>query len=171
MKLYEINLAIEELTDQIEVDPETGELLGDFESLYQQIEALQMEKSSILEYLAKIVLNNRAEAAAIKTEEDRLRQRRAALEKKEERLMKILDRECAGQTTNCGVATVRYRNTTRLTVTDAEKAIRWLKRHKHTECYRIPEPEVSKTEVKKLINSGVPVPGCEITPNLSCSLK
>lgn len=60
MKLYEINLAIEELTDQIEVDPETGELLGDFVSLYQQIEALQMEKSSILEYLAKIVLNNRA---------------------------------------------------------------------------------------------------------------
>ncbi len=39
MKLYEINLAIEELTDQIEVDPETGELLGDFVSLYQQIEA------------------------------------------------------------------------------------------------------------------------------------
>ena len=171
MKLYEINLAIARLADQIECDPETGELLGDSEELYEQINALQMERSSVLEYLAKLVLNIRAEAAAIKAEEERLSKRRAVLEKKEDRIMQILDRECAGQTTNCGVATIRYRNSSRLTVTDAFKAISWLKRHKYSDCYRVPAPEVNKSNVRKLINSGTKVPGCEITPNQTCSLK
>ena len=69
MKLYEINAEILRLTDAIEFDEETGEILGDADELFTQIQSLQMEKKSILEYLAKLVLNIRAEAAAAKTEE------------------------------------------------------------------------------------------------------
>ena len=92
---------------------------------------------------------------ALKNEEKRIKDRRTLLERKEDRLMQILDRECAGQKTDCGVATVSYRATTRVDVHDGMKAINWLKRHKHTDCYRTPEPEISKTEVKKrfLVNS------------------
>lgn len=171
MKLYEINAEILRLTDQIEFDEETGEILCDIDAIYDAIGALQMEKKSILEYLAKIVLNLRAEAAAVKSEEQRLKERREKLSKKEERLMKILDRECAGEKTDLGVATFSYRKTSHVDVSDAAKAIRWLKRNKHLDCFRVPAPEVAKTEVKKLINAGTKVPGCAVVEDYSCSLR
>lgn len=171
MKLYEINAEILRLTDAIEFDEETGEILGDADELFTQIQSLQMEKKSILEYLAKLVLNIRAEAAAAKTEEQRLKARRDRLAKKEDRLMKILDRECAGEKTDLGVATFSYRKTSHVDVSDAAKAVRWLKRNKHLDCFRIPAPEVAKTEVKKLINAGTKVPGCAVVEDYSCSLR
>jgi len=171
MKLYEINTEILRLTDQIEFDEETGEILCDIDAIYDEIGALQMEKKSILEYLAKIVLNLRTEAAAVKSEEQRLKERRDRLTKKEERLMKILDRECAGEKTDLGVATISYRKTSHVDVSDAAKAIRWLKRNKHLDCFRVPAPEVAKTEVKKLINAGTKVPGCAVVEDYSCSLR
>ncbi len=170
MKLYEVNSAIESIIDQM-VDPETGEILMDSDELMEQLDALQMERQRILEYLAKLVLNTRAEAAALKEEESRLKTRRDRLSKKEERLMDILDRECAGQKTELTVATVCYRKTSHVEVTDAAKAVRWLKRNKHTDCYRVPAPEVAKAEVKKLINQGTNVPGCAVVEDRSCSLR
>ena len=104
MKLYEVNQAIEGIFELL-VDPETGELLPD-ENLLEQLDALQLERSRILEYLAKLVLNTRSQMTALKEEEKRLKERRASLERKDERLMAILDRECAGQKTDCGVATI-----------------------------------------------------------------
>ena len=170
MKLYEVNQAIEEIFEQM-VDPETGEILSDSESLMAQLESLQMERQRILEYLAKLVLNTRAEAAALKEEEARLKKRRDRLGKKEEQIMAILDRECGGEKTDLGIATLSYRRTSHVEVSDAEKAVRWLKRNKHTDCYRIPAPEVAKAEVKKLINQGTKVPGCAVVEDRSCSLK
>jgi len=170
MKLYEVNAAIEEIFEQM-VDQETGEILSDPESLMAQLDSLQMERQRILEYLAKLVLNTRAEAAALKEEEARLKKRRDRLGKKEEQIMAILDRECGGEKTDLGIATLSYRRTSRVEVSDAEKAVCWLKRNKHTDCYRIPAPEVAKTEVKKLINQGTKVPGCAVVEDRSCSLR
>ena len=55
MKLYEVNLAIEDIFERM-VDPETGEIIGD-DALMEELAALQMERGRILEYLAKLVLN------------------------------------------------------------------------------------------------------------------
>lgn len=170
MKLYEVNAAIEEIFERM-VDPEIGEILSDSESLMAQLDSLQMERQRILEYLAKLVLNTRAEAAALKEEEARLKKRRDRFGKKEEQIMAILDRECGGEKTDLGIATLSYRRTSRVEVSDAEKAVCWLKRNKHTDCYRIPAPEVAKTEVKKLINQGTKVPGCAVVEDRSCSLR
>lgn len=171
MKLYEINEEILRLTDQIAIDEETGEILCDMDAITAGIETLRMERRSILEYLAKLVLNLRSEAAALKTEEARLRDRRSRLEKKEARLMQILDRECGGEKTDLGVATLNYRKTTRVDVTDAAKAVSWLKRRKLIDCFRIPAPEVAKAEVKKLLTTGTRVPGCALVEDRSYSLK
>lgn len=171
MKLYEINEQLRQLTDRIVFDEETGEILCDIDSIYAEMDALQLERDSILEYLAKLILNLRAEGSALKAEEQRLKKRREQLSKKEERLLSILDRECAGEKTDLGVATLSYRKTSHVEVSDSEKAIRWLKRHKYTSCFRIPAPEVAKTEVKKLINAGEAVPGCAVVEDCSCSLK
>ena len=171
MKLYEINQEIERIMDGLIYDPETGEILQDAGDDLAKLELLQMDRDRILEYLAKCVLNTRSDMTALKEEEARLRDRRKALEHKEERLMKILDRECCGQKTDLGVATLNYRKTSHLDVSDSARAIRWLKRNKYHNCYRVPEPEVSKAEVKKLINAGIQVPGCEVVEDRSCSLK
>ena len=171
LKLYEINEQIQALSDAIEFDPETGEILGDAEALCDAINQLQMEKTSILSYLGKLVLNLRSEQSALKVEELRLKNRREKLAKKEERLMYVLNRECNGEKTDLGIATVSYRKTSRVDVTDSAKAVRWLKRHKFTSCFRVPEPEVAKTEVKKLLNSGTQVPGCALIEDTSCSLR
>ena len=171
MKLYEINEEILRLTDQITVDEETGEVLCDMDSVCRQLAALQMERQSILEYLAKLVLNLRAEAAALKAEENRLHERRSRKEKKIDRLLQILDRECAGEKTDLGVATLQYRKTSRVEVLDVTKAVNWLKRRKLTDCFRIPAPEVAKAEVRKLLSAGTKVPGCALVEDRSYSLK
>jgi adenylyl- and sulfurtransferase ThiI len=96
---------------------------------------------------------------------------RDALDARQERLMKILDRECDGQTTNLGVATLSYRKTSRLEVTDEAKAVAWLKRHKFKDAFKVPAPTVYKTEVRRLLNAGQKIPGCVVVDDRSYSLK
>lgn len=170
MKLYEINTQIMTLLDQLEPDPETGEIPSNEEEIIAQINALTMKRDDILQYLAKLILNCRAESAALKAEEERLKARRNRLEAREERLIAILDREC-GETTDLGVATLSYRKTSRVEVIDEAKAVSWLKRHKFTDAFRVPAPTVYKTEVKKLLAAGQKVPGCKVVEDRSCSLK
>lgn len=169
MKLYEVNQAIEDIFGLL-VDPETGEVIPD-ESLMTQLESLQMECSRILEYLAKLVLNTRSQVSGLKKEEKRLKERRAMLERKDERLMSILDRECHGEKTDCGVATVCYRKTTKVDVSDNATAISWLMEDGHPQCYKVPAPEISKAEVKKLLAAGTEVPGVALVQDYSCSLR
>lgn len=170
MKLYEVNTAIQELLLMLEPDPETGEVAAT-DDIIEQLGHLEMERSAILEYLAKVVLDTRAGVDALKNEERRLKERRQALERKDERLMQILDRECAGQKTDCGVATICYRKTTRVEVSDDQSAITWLKENGYDSCYKQPAPEVSKSEVKKLLQAGTDVPGIALIQDLSCSLR
>ena len=169
MKLYEVNQAIEDIFGLL-VDPETGEVIPD-ESLMAQLESLQMERSRILEYLAKLVLNTRSQVSGLKEEEKRLKERRAMLERKDERLMSILDRECHGEKTDCGVATVCYRKTTKVDVSDNATAISWLMENGHPQCYKVPAPEISKSEFKKLLTAGTEVPGVALVQDYSCSLR
>lgn len=171
MKLYEVDQAIRSLLAQLEPDPETGEVSMEADAIFTELNGLQMERSRVMEYLAKLVLNTRAEATSLKDEESRLRERRRSLEQRDERLMAILDRECAGEKTDCGVATVSYRKSTRVEVEDSEKAVRWLKRNKHLDCFRVPAPEVAKAEVKKLLAAGKKVPGTTLVQDISCSLR
>lgn len=169
MKLYEVNQAIEDIFSLL-VDPETGEVIPD-EALLAQLESLQMERNRILEYLAKLVLNTRSQVSELKEEEKRLKERRAMLERKDDRLMAILDRECHGEKTDCGVATICYRKTTKVDVRDDATAISWLMENDHPQCYRVPAPEISKTEIKKLLAAGTEVPGVALVQVYSCSLR
>lgn len=64
-----------------------------------------------------------------------------------------------------------YRKTSRVDVSDSEKSIKWLKRKKYADCFRVPAPEVAKAEVKKLIDYGVNVTGCAVVEDRSYSEK
>ena len=86
--------------------------------------------------------------------------------------MEVLDRECNGCKTDLGVATIQYRRTTSVDVSDSAKAIRWLQRHKLKDCIRIREPEVDKIAVKRLLMDGnTTIPGVALKAGLSCSLR
>ena len=118
-----------------------------------------------------MVLNLRSDAAALKTEEDRLKDRRKKLEAKEERLLSILDRECAGEKTDCGVATFSYRASTKVDISDSGKAVSWLKENGHQDCYRTPDPEVNKNNIKRLLKAGISIPGASLVEGQTYSLK
>jgi hypothetical protein len=171
MKLYEINEAIETLLSALTVDPETGEVPADVDDVIAQLDALSMERTAVLEYLAKEVLNLRADQAAVKAEEQRLKERRERMERREASIMGVLDRECAGQKTDLGVATVSYRTSEATEVTDEGRALLWLFENGYDRVLKSHDPTIDKTELKKLIKSGVSVPGAEVTKRVNCSLK
>ena len=171
MKLYEINQEIEGLLEALEPDPETGEIPANDDVIIAQINALAMKREDILSYLAKLALDVKASVQTIKSEEKRLHDRRQTLEHKQERLISILDRECGGQKTDLGIATLCYRKSTHLEISDKNAALNWLKQTGHDECYRIPEPEISKLYVGKLLDAGENIDGVERVTSTSCYLR
>ena len=171
MKLYKVNTQIEALLEQLEPDPETGEIPSNEDEIIAQINALAMKREDILEYLAKLALDAKATVQAMKAEEKRLHDRRQRMESKQEHLIAILDRECGGQKTDLGVATLCYRKSTRVEVSDEKAAIEWLKKTGHDDCYRQPDPEISKLYVGKLLDAGEQVPGVERVTGISCYLR
>ena len=171
MKLYEVNQQIEDLMVQLEPDPETGGIPANEDELIEQINALAMKREDILQYLAKLVLNTKASVQALKAEEKRLSDRRKRMENKQDRLIAILDRECGGQKTDLGVATLCYRKTSHVEITDKGAALFWLKEMGHEDCYRSPEPEISKLYVGRLLDAGEKIDGVERVTGTSCYLK
>ena len=171
MKLYEVNMAIQSALDRLDFDPETGEVGENTEEVLNELDSLQMERDRILEYVAKVALNTRSDAAALKAEEERLKKRRQALERKEEKLIHILDRECGGVKTDLGFATLSYRKSESVEVSDSAKAVAWLHDNGHSDCVRIPAPEVMKDAVKKLIKNDAKIPGVKLVTKNNCSLK
>ena len=171
MKLYEVNQQIEDLLNQLEPDPETGEIPSNEDEIIAQINALALKRDDILQYLAKLALNTKATVQSMKDEEKRLHSRRQRMEQKQERLIAILDRECGGQKTDLGIATLCYRKTSHVEITDKGAALFWLKEMGHEDCYRVPEPEISKQAVGKLLDAGVEVDGVERVTGTSCYLR
>ena len=141
LKLYDINRELEQLLEQLEPDPETGEVTPDYDEIIDRIGMLSMKREDILDYLAKLALDARASAQALKAEEKRLKERRERMEGRQDRLIALLDRECGGQKTDLGVATLCYRKNTRIEVSDEKQAAEWLRLTGHDDCYS--EREVS----------------------------
>ena len=173
MGLYEINHEIQRIEDSVDyvvsdgtwIDMETGEIITQ-EEIEKRYAGLKMEKDEVLRWLAKLVLNDKAEEA-------RRKARRAVREKNVERLLAILDRECAGEKKDLGVATASYRVSHFLDY-PADKAkdiIEWCKKHRHKEGIGVKEPELSKTELTKLLKAGVNVPNVEMSERKNFSLK
>ena len=84
--------------------------------------------------------------------------------------MKIIDRECAGEKTDLGIAVVSYRKYEPLEVIDPATALQWLQENNHPECIKV-TTEVRKTETKALVKRGNAVPGTVLAPKNNCSLK
>ncbi len=170
MTLYEIDSGIMEVLALLEPDPDTGLMPDNWEELEQKLDELGMQRQQKLENVARFVLNVRADIASLKAEEERLAKRRKVMENKQDSLMRYLYMACNGQKTNLGIATISYRKSERVEVFNEKEARLFLEKE-HSNCLKFSEPEISKSEVKNLIKSGVEIPGVAIVAGQSCSLK
>lgn len=161
MTLYEIDQAILNLVDQ-----DSGEIT-DCEAL----DSLQMERDKKIENIACYYKNLMSDAVAMKAEETALAERRKATENKALRMKEYLSYALQGvkfQTAKCSVT---FRKTTSVDVQDVSAAIEWAELHNHRECVRYRTPEISKTELAKLLKDGLEVPGVDLVYNVSVGVK
>ena len=161
MTIYEIDQSIMEL-----VDPETGELLD-----CAAFERLQLERERKLEGMALWVKDLTATAAAIGEEIKALQGRKQAAERKAEHLKAYLSALLAGEKFQTPRCSVTYRRTTAVEVENPEKLIRWLEDSGYDDCVKYKPPELSKSEVGKLLKGGVAVPGASLRERLSLGVK
>lgn len=161
MTIYDIDQRILEL-----VDPETGELL-DFDAF----DELKMERDRKIESMALWAKELAATASAIKAEVDTLMERKKAAERRCESLKRYLAEILQGEKFSTPRCAVSFRKSTSVQVDDTEKLVRWLEQNGYDDCVKYKEPEVSKTEVGKLLKSGMPVPFAHLENRQSVGVK
>jgi hypothetical protein len=178
-KLYEINQELFSLfcfewdeDHQAWIYPDTGEFMTD-EVFQARMKQLNMDKKSILEWIAKEMLNLSGDAKMLKEEKSRIDARIKRKESRYERFRQILERECGGEKTDLGVATFSYRKSEACVWDEKNEQdiIAWIEKHAYDDCLKYSEPEIRKDPLKKLINSGVNVPFASVEKRNKGSLK
>lgn len=161
MTLYEIDKAIMDLAD-----PETGEIT-DFEAL----DNLQMARDQKIENIACYYKNLVSDAEAIKAEKDALAERQKAAENKAARLKEYLSYALHGEKFSTPKCVVTFRKTTSVNVDNPSAAIEWAELNGHKECVRYKAPEISKSELGKVLKAGQEVPGAVLVEGLAVGVK
>ena len=146
MKLYEFDERMEEA-----FDPETGEI---DEAL---VNALWQERDERVEQFIRWIKGQEAEAEALKAEEKRLSERRKVLENAANRGRAYIQRILEGSRFFCTAGSVSYRKVSSVDIPNASALIRWAKETGNDQVLKYSEPEISKTELKKLLTSDGPV--------------
>lgn len=154
MKIYEIPGALRELLDNLDPDPDTGEVDGEALAAYAEYNAAAAEK---LEGTACYCRELLAESEAIKAEEERLAKRRKALENKSERLKNYLmpALEAMGGKVKGIMASVRIGKSQAVTVFDIDALPDTFKHVKTT-------IDPDKVALKKALKSGEVIPGAAL---------
>lgn len=164
MNIYEIDRQIAELIEN-GTDPETGELTLDPAAL----DALQLERDKKIESMACYIKNLSYDVKDLKAEEAALAERRKAAEKKAEQLKKYLSDVLAGEKFSTPRVAIRWSKTKSVQVD--EDVFLSSKANELIPDAITYEPKISKTAIKKAIESGTKVIGAEIVENLSMTIK
>lgn len=162
MTLYEIDAGIQELLS--EVDPETGELITDYEAL----DALLMEREAKIENIVLFIKNLASDVRELKAEEAALAERRKKAEKKAERLREYVSHALGGEKFQTPRCCVSFRKSTALEL--GEGFTEWAKQHAET-LLRIKEPEPDKMAIKAALADGADIPDAKLVQSLSMTIK
>ncbi|MFA6719685.1 MAG: siphovirus Gp157 family protein [Prevotella sp.] len=161
MTLYEIDSRITGL-----IDPETGEV-GDYDTLSE----LAMERNQKLENMACWIKNMKADIAGIAAEIKALQDRKKAIENRMRRITEHLQTALDGQKFETARCSVSYRKSTSVAIDALGSTIAFLEKSGRDDCLKYKPPEVSKTDLKDLIKSGIEVPGCHIEEKANMTIK
>ena len=161
MNIYEIDKAILDC-----VDEETGEILD-----FDRLEELQMAKDEKIENIAMWIKNLNAQAAGIKAEETALAERRRVKENRANRLKEYLNYILNGQKFETARVNLSFRNSTAVEISDKDMLLDWLERNSKENCIKYLTPEISKTEVGKLLKAGEEVPGAALVTKTNVQVR
>ena len=153
MKLYEIDDAILNC-----IDEETGEIID-----AEQLDKLYMEKEEKLENIALWIKDLKAEAEALKNEKQAFAERQKVAENKMESLKKYLAYALDGKAFKTTRASVSFRKSQAVEITDIYKLDENYLRYK--------EPEADKTAIKEALKAGKTVAGATLVENTSVIIK
>lgn len=151
--LYEID---EEILNC--VDMETGEII-DVERLGQ----LKLAREDKVEGIALWIKNLLSDADAIKSEEEKLAQRRKANENKAKNLKEYLSKFLNGQKFKTPKVSISYRKSESVEVTDISKL--------DDGYLKFAEPTVDKTKVKKALKAGTVLQGVSLVENQNIQIR
>lgn len=160
MKLYEIAPALRFALDDIEVDPETGEILS-----ADALHAVEAEAAEKIEATALYLRELDAEAKATKEEADRMLARVKSLQKRSDYLKSmLLDALHATGKVKTGRVTVSIRTTQAVEIDEGADL---------PEAYTTVKTTVTpnKVAIKQALLDGVEVPGCHLEARESVSIR
>ena len=158
MTLYEIDQNIMALID------EDGEITNP-----EAFDALQITRSEKLEGIACWIKNLKADAAAIKAEEDVLAERRRTIENKIKSLSEFLSNTLAGQKFSTPRVSVSYRTSKALEIADNDTFVAWASMF-NPSLLRI-KRDPDKKAITDAINGGMDIPGAQIVERKSMQVK
>lgn len=164
MNLYELTTAYQQLIDALERSAEEneGEVNSDLESMLEAIEGQRNEK---IINCAKVALNFKAQAQAVKAEMDRLKKRKEWCEKQEENIKGWMNLSLEeGEKVQDALFTVSKRKSKAVNIIDESLIPGAYQREKITIA-----PD--KKLIKETIDEGGQVPGAEIVENFSVQIK
>lgn len=160
MKLYEIAPALRFALDDIEVDPETGEILN-----ADNLHAVEAEANDKIEATALYLRELDAEAKAAKDEADRMIARVKSMQKRSDYIKSmLLDALHATGKVKTARVTVSIRTTQAVEVSEGADL---------PEAYTTVKTTVSpnKVAIKQALLDGVEVPGCHLEARESVSIR
>lgn len=160
MKLYEIAPALRFALDDIEVDPETGEILN-----ADALHAVEAQAAEKVEATALYLRELDAEAKAAKEEADRMLARVKSMQKRSDYLKAmLLDALHATGKVKTGRVTVSIRTTQVVEIEEGANL---------PEAYTTVKTTVNpnKVAIKQALLDGVEVPGCSLEARESVSIR
>lgn len=161
MNLYEIDREITEAFENA-VDQETGEIVN--EDAYCALDQLQMMKERKMEGIALWIKNLNAEADALKKEKQAFEARQKSSENKAESLKRYLSNVLNGEKFKTDKVSVTWRKSESA---DYSGDISTLPES----CIRIKEPELNKTELKRLLKEGKEIDGAQLVAKQNIQIK
>ena len=146
---------------------EDGEILD-----VQEFQQLEMDRNEKIAGIARWCLDLKDEQDVLAREMDRLATRKKAAAHKEAQLREFLQIITGGEKVKTADITVSFRQTEAVEIFD-ENAVRDLAQRdpRFEDVLRYKEPEISKTEIKRLIQEGREIPGAALVGRLSTIIK
>lgn len=160
MTLYEIEKSILDC-----VDEETGEIID-----IDKLDRLEIERDKKIENIACWIIDLKAEAEAIKKQKQVLADRQRVAENKAETLKKMLKDYLNGNKFKTARTSISYRKSSKIQA-DLFTMLENLDDEQKKEYLIYKTPEPNKTAIKKAIEKGETIAGCEVIEEQNLIIK
>ena len=166
MQIYPIEEQIENLLASF-VDEETGEVLFSDEEMEQKIADARIAFSTMVLNLRNEVINQTAEAEALKSEKMKLEKRQKRAADAANRAKRFLAYLTKGEKYSDGIVKITYRKSDGLVIDDRDSLMVWAQENNRF----LKAPELTEGDIKQAIKSGEVIPFAHIEERSNIQVK